>query len=359
MKVVGVGTYKAAISFKVNNPDNESIVSAKVKTNDYSSAGATKGENGEYTFNVTFSSSQKEYTLTPVVEVYTGDRVKTEILGESVTVTKQEAECSWDVVLDIGISKGTVTASLKDFYFVDQNSISSARFYYKAKDAQTYQNVSLSRIASEKTGQGTLQFTSGSLNLKAGTEYEWYVEVQEYSEYTYIKTDVATFKTEDEFELTEEHIPDANLRALLLSKVSADKLTNANVETITYIYSSSYNDTKIRNLTGIKYAKNLTSLTFSGHDFSSGNGLDEIKELKKLQSLSLYGCNLNEIPELTGLEKLTSITLSENNLTNLSGIEKAENIQYLTVDECNISDVSAVLGLKKIEGLSLRSNQLT
>ena len=134
-------------------------------------------------------------------------------------------------------------------------------------------------------------------------------------------------------------------------------------------------DSNIKDLTGLRYAKNVTSLSlFSGvsdvseisHltnletlNLSSNERLSNISpiyNLKKLKKLDVYSCRLSNLNGIESLNNLEEIDLGYNNLTDISPLFSIQTLKRVDATECNISDLGGIETLTNLELLNLDRN---
>ena len=138
---------------------------------------------------------------------------------------------------------------------------------------------------------------------------------------------------------TPVYVPDANLRAKIaeaLGKPPSETLTLADMLKLRKFTA---NDADIRDLTGLQYASNLTSLSLANNAISDTAPL---ARLPRLTTLVLANNRISDVVPLAGLTRLTMLSLRNN----------------------WISDVSPLVGLTRLKGsknrygLDLRGNRL-
>ena len=102
-------------------------------------------------------------------------------------------------------------------------------------------------------------------------------------------------------------IPDRNLRAVIREEVG-NTLTTETMGTLTSL--DAY-DSRIRDLTGLEHATNLSELDLGGNNISD---ISVLAGLTHLESLYLDDNNISDISPLVGLTRLTDLSLTENPL---------------------------------------------
>jgi Leucine-rich repeat (LRR) protein len=138
---------------------------------------------------------------------------------------------------------------------------------------------------------------------------------------------------------------------------------------------------RIRDLTGLEYATNLTSLNLRGtdtdiSDFGPLGGLDRLEELSldsnmhpltdlsslryvtSLRTLKLTDCRIDDIHPLADLVHLRELTVTDNAIDDVSPLASLRDLEELWLSENNISDISALSGLTRLTGLGLRGNRI-
>ena len=151
-------------------------------------------------------------------------------------------------------------------------------------------------------------------------------------------------------------IPDANLRSAIeaaLGKTSGTPITEAEIETLTYL---SAGNTGIRDLTGLEYATNLKNLWLRNNDITD---ISALSDLTNLTVLRLEGNNITDISALSGLTNLKNLWLRNNNITDISALAGLTNLTELWLRNNDITDISALAGLTNLTYLSLSRNNIT
>lgn len=106
---------------------------------------------------------------------------------------------------------------------------------------------------------------------------------------------------------------------------------------------------------GIKYLRNLETLSLSRNELTDISFVDSLKSLK---TIDLSHNNIEDISALNGLINLESINLSYNNIINVSTLRRHQNILDLDLSHNNISDLSPVSTLYDLESLFVGSNPI-
>ena len=159
-------------------------------------------------------------------------------------------------------------------------------------------------------------------------------------------------------------IPDVNLRAVIedsLNKARGEAITAAEMATLTRLEAP---NSRVRNLTGIEYATELTVLNLgdvlvNGNRVNSNSisDLSPLSGLTKLTELYLFRNTIADLSPLSNLTELRELDLSANSyisdLSPLSGLIKLRNLQLYTN---NISDLSPLSGMTDLRWLGVSNN---
>ena len=188
------------------------------------------------------------------------------------------------------------------------------------------------------------------------------------------------------------NIPDANLRAAInwqlarrLGTTRADTaaITGAEMRALTYLITSAGNSMpagrKIRDLTGLEHATNLTQLWLHRHEQISD--VTPLAGLTKLRELLLYGNPISDVTPLAGLTALVHLSLSDTNVSdlrplagltalhhlglrntplagNIQPLANLKGLRSLILDNTGLTDIKPLAGLTALWQLSLANNQI-
>ncbi len=159
-------------------------------------------------------------------------------------------------------------------------------------------------------------------------------------------------------------IPDIYLRAVIedsLNKARGEVITAAEMATLTRLEAP---NSRVRDLTGIEYATELTVLNL-GYVLTNGgrvnsNGISDLSPLSglvKLTELNLFRNTIADLSPLSNLTELRVLDLSGNSyisdLSPLSGLTGMRTLHLYTND---VSDLSPLSGLTELRWLDLSSN---
>ena len=153
------------------------------------------------------------------------------------------------------------------------------------------------------------------------------------------------------------NIPDARLRQLLnkrLAEISGktrsdtQAITAQEMLTIDRMYVDNTGniteDQRIKDLTGLEYAKNVTELSLGNHAITN---LQPLSGLTKLRALQLSGNKVADIQPLAGLSELRSVNLSENVVANYSPLSSLNKLEQVSMSGTNQTlDLSTFAGSK-------------
>ena len=116
------------------------------------------------------------------------------------------------------------------------------------------------------------------------------------------------------------------------------------------------NDPRIRDLTGLEFATNLTHLTLMDNWVSD---ISSLKNLTNLRGLNLGDNQVSDISPLKNLTNLIYLTLSGNRISDISPLRNLTNLDTLVLVKSNISDISPLKNLTNLTELSLGDNQIS
>ena len=161
-------------------------------------------------------------------------------------------------------------------------------------------------------------------------------------------------------------IPDPNLRAAIatiLGKALGDPIARAEMATLTHLEAS---NTNIIDLTGLKFATNLTRLELGpekvANEWRNSNSVKDLSPLTNLTQLTrlkLWGNSVSDLSPLSGLTNLTKLWLGNNHLSDISPVLGLINLTGLGLEGNRISDISALSSLTQLKKLWLGSNSIS
>ena len=176
------------------------------------------------------------------------------------------------------------------------------------------------------------------------------------------------------------HIPDPNLRAAIAEAL--DKSPNAPItaEDMKRLTLLDVRNKGIRDLTGLQFATNLSSIRIEGSkvsDLSPIAGLTQLKKididftdppsiihdakqlsrLVNLTFLALHG--VEDLTPLAGLPKLEQLFVSHSNIRDLSPLASLVNLELIHMSGALISDLSPLAGLTNLRHLYLPDGDIS
>ncbi len=159
-------------------------------------------------------------------------------------------------------------------------------------------------------------------------------------------------------------VPDPNLRTAilkqLLDKQPGSAITEADMASLQTL-SADYHG--IRNLSGLEFAVNLTTLHLEGNLISD---LSPLAGLTRLRTLILGDNRVQDISPLAGLAALRWLDLSGNRVLDLSPLAGLDGLTHLHLhgncppparNNC-LADIAPLAGLAELELLSLANNDI-
>ena len=141
------------------------------------------------------------------------------------------------------------------------------------------------------------------------------------------------------------NIPDINLKAAIEAELHVSDPNVTDMLNLTSLYSYSIRN-KIKDLTGLEYAKNLTTLDLRGNQISN---ISVLSELNNLSYLCLSVNQIDDISPLTGVMNLTVLYLESNRISDISPIGGLTNLQELYLSSNQISDLVTSIGLTNLK----------
>ena len=150
-------------------------------------------------------------------------------------------------------------------------------------------------------------------------------------------------------------IPDANLRAAIetaLGKAGGATITAAEVTTLTHLSARA---ARIRDLTGLEFATNLSSLDLDHNEISAASPLAGLTEL---QDLSLRFNRIADVSPLASLTNLTHLALAANEIADVSPLAGLIGLTSLNLDANRITDVSVLALMTNLSDLRLQQNAI-
>jgi len=160
------------------------------------------------------------------------------------------------------------------------------------------------------------------------------------------------------------YFPDTNLEAAIrtaISKPTGDILTS-DLQGLTSLSYDAYGkpyDQQIKNIEGIQYCTNLTSLIFG---FNQISDISALAGLTKLTELFLQYNQISDISVLAGLTNLTELLLGANQISDISALAGLTKLTILWLELNQISDIKQLvdnIGINSGDGVLLFDNPLS
>ncbi len=124
--------------------------------------------------------------------------------------------------------------------------------------------------------------------------------------------------------------------------------------------------THVSDISKLKYCTDLEILDISyGWDnYSSGHNADlsdlsPLRNLTKLESLTLWGNKIRNLEPLSGLTNLTWLDLSHNRLSNIESLSGLTNLKGLDLSDNRFTNIKPLSGLTKLTWLDLFDNGIS
>ena len=309
------GYTKAKVNITLNNPAEEYVPKVEVKAVKADATEmivpATLTNKNEYSATIDFNGEEE---LDLMVQCYHllgepgtlysfstgGDRVRPKVFKKPELTLTPLAQA---ILLEL---------ELENYYEADKSF--DVYFRYKLPDENRYVSVG-STFESKKA---IIDF-SDRLSLTPNTTYDYQVIISSSSESTTTKLCeyVGTFTTEEMITYEDSAFPDEQFRKFLKNEAGIgdnEKLTNAHLQKITYIYEDPFNtelEEPIKRIEGIQYLTNLRELSIWGHEISD---ISCIAQLRNLELVRLNDNLISSLPDLSNLSELSSLELEYNQI---------------------------------------------
>ena len=152
------------------------------------------------------------------------------------------------------------------------------------------------------------------------------------------------------------NFPDANLAAAIrdeLGLVADEDITQTDLAGLQFLFASSR---RIRDLTGLEDATNLTDLSL---DFNQIEDIEPLRNLPKLTNLYLTFNRIENIEPLSSLTTLKAIELWNNPISDFFPLSRLINLENLSLintgfSDSDIPDLSPLINLTALD-LSLNN----
>ncbi len=151
-------------------------------------------------------------------------------------------------------------------------------------------------------------------------------------------------------------IPDPNLRQAILEELELPENAPITQQEMLRLMTLEPGEKGITDLTGLKYATNLTSLLLYLNPIVD---ISPLSQLTKLRTIHFWGCNVVDLSPLRNLKNLTLIILANNDISDISPLAGLTNLIHLDLGGNRIIDVSPLANLTLLEKLWLNKNAIT
>ncbi|MYC74413.1 T9SS type A sorting domain-containing protein, partial [Candidatus Poribacteria bacterium] len=146
------------------------------------------------------------------------------------------------------------------------------------------------------------------------------------------------------------HIPDPNLRAVIIEALGKSPNTPITAEDIATLSEIDAADREISDLTGLEFAKNLIVLFL---DINPLSDLSPLSALTKLRELYFSDTQVVDLSPLSGLHALEVIGAEATRIRSLAPLAGLKNLQKLNTVDSDITDLSPLAGLTNLTRLRL------
>ncbi len=175
----------------------------------------------------------------------------------------------------------------------------------------------------------------------------------------------------------DDWMPDKALQKAVATRlgVAIDQITKESILNLRTLEGKGFG---IVNLTGLEYAKNLSTLWLNNNQISDvsplqnltsllhlnlgGNQISDVSSLQNLTSLQylrLDGNQISDVNPLQNLKALTSLNLYSNQISNINPLQNLTSLQELVLTLNQISDITPLQNLTSLKKLQLFHNQIS
>lgn len=156
------------------------------------------------------------------------------------------------------------------------------------------------------------------------------------------------------------NIPDINLKEAINEafQINGEErnihqdITEEEILSITTLYA---NSREIYNLTGLRYAKNLTYLNLT---FNNLKDISELRYLTKLEKIVLWHNNIEDLTPLETLINLKHLEIDDNKIISIEPLKNLTNLNTLWASFNKIKDVESLKNLINLKYLYLNNNKI-
>lgn len=152
-------------------------------------------------------------------------------------------------------------------------------------------------------------------------------------------------------------IKDPLLKKAIKSKLQlsdSDKITTENILKLRELRTSHLG---ISDLSGLEYAKNLSTITFDTEKISN---LSPLENLNALYSVGVQNCPL-KISEVLKLKNITELNVSgiQDTQEEFNRLAMYKDMTVLFMDDCGLNDTSFISSMRNLRNLRVDSNNLS
>ncbi|MCV9884481.1 leucine-rich repeat domain-containing protein [Metabacillus halosaccharovorans] len=304
-----------------------------------------------------------------VFEVYLNGELVDSVDGETLSyeLTGLEAFTLYEIVVEATIASGDgYTYSTEQYTNLEQTQVQLRALTQDGNVPTGNVEFSLIGLESDYHSYGVIDENgmlldaehgnSPIFNLWVGLNYEIvFYGNDSYEEAVYQFTIDENHDVESiiDFSLTDVDngeaikIADANLEDAIRNElgISNRDLTDRDLESLTSLSASGLD---IESLEGLEYAVNLQYLNVS---FNRITDLSPLAGLTSLQSLSLWDNKVKDLTSLAGLTNLTDLDLDTNDVTDVSPLSGLTKLQTLWLINNEITDITALYKLMNLENV--------
>ena len=153
-----------------------------------------------------------------------------------------------------------------------------------------------------------------------------------------------------DFNATNEIIfKDEVLKNIVCDKVDADKngkVTKDEILDLDWLYyDGSLSSNKIKDLTGLEYATNLSSLSLVNNEIED---LTPISNCNKLNSIGLSNNKIKDISPLSTCEGLRNLWLENNNIEDINPLVSCINLSCINIQGNDIKSIKPILNMNNL-----------
>ena len=152
------------------------------------------------------------------------------------------------------------------------------------------------------------------------------------------------------------HIPDPNLRAAVVEALGKSPNAPITVEEMKGLRRFDLANRRVRDLTGLQFATNVTWLHLIDNQISD---LSPIAGLIELREIWARGNVLSDISPVRGLINLTHLEFPGSPISDLSSVKGLTNLIYLNCNNTLVSDLSPISGLVNLEWLLMHHTNVS